>query len=140
MKKQGDISQDYIYRDRVVLPDLIRQARRIVSYPTTAGKIYQTAASLPVKRFYMSDDAAIALVRRHVIRGVRPKFISSYKQRLYDALFEEVSRIRSDTRYDSMDIGTITAIALTRPAPCVGLTPNVIMRITSRNRKKNGKV
>lgn len=140
MKKRGDISQDYIYRDRVVLPELIRQARNIVEYPTTEEKIYQTAANLPTKRFYMSDDSATALIRSHIQNGIRPRFISLYKQRLYDALYEEVTRMLSESRYQGMSIGEVTTIALTHPAPCIGLTPKVIMRITVRNRKRHAKV
>lgn len=140
MKKKGDISHDYIYRDRVVLPDLIRRARRIVEYPTNAMKIYHVAAELPVRRFYISDDAAAAFIRSHVYKGVRPTFTSRYKQRLYDALFDEVSRMLCDSRYRDMDIGSVVSIALTHPAPCVGISPFVIMRTVSLIRKKNGKV
>lgn len=136
MKHKGSISQVYIERDRRIIPDLIRRAKYIVSYPTNRKKIFQAAASLPVKNHYISDESAIDYVRSRM-RGKHYHFANSHKEQLYNSLYDEVIKMMQDARYKETKLNDIILIALTHPAPCVGLTPMGMYKIYIRlNAKK----
>lgn len=136
-RHKASVSQIYIERDKKVLPDLIRHAKHLATYPTTMNALYQIAAELPTRRFYVGDDAAIWYMRRRLFYKKIPKFINPYKQRLFEALYEEVTKMLETEKYQTMGWKDTTLLALLRPAPCVGLTPSVIGILTREpNRKK----
>lgn len=135
------VTQSFLERDSRVLPELMRQARKIATYPTSAKKLYQIAADLPTDKFYIGDDAAFQYMRKRLFHNVRQKFLSPYKQRLFDALHEEVTAMLKQEKYQNMSLKSVIIIALNHPAPCVGLTPNIIARtfIRHHKHKKNKK-
>lgn len=138
MKHKKSVSQTYIERDRKVLPDLMRKAKHLATYPTTMSKLCRIAAELPTDRFYISDDAAFAYVRKRFYHGIEPKFISPFKQRLFEALYEEVLEMMSHEKYRKMGLKSTIILALEHKAPCVGLTPYIIgLRILNQHRHKH---
>ena len=137
MKHKGSISQVYLRRDRVAIPDVFRRARSLVEYPTTTIRICQLAANLPVNQFYISDDAALMYVYNRTIRGRETKFVNPYKQKLFDALWKIIEQMMQQEQYKKQGIATTTILALQRPAPCIGLTPDVIYQIYLKHRKQH---
>lgn len=123
MKHKKSITQAYIHRDRVILPELFRQAKAIASWPSTMKQLCTIAADLPTPCFCVSDDAALDYIRRRMLHGQVRQFSTAYKNRLFEALYHEVARLR-DERHLSLQAATLRA--LSSPAPCVGLTPFVI--------------
>lgn len=129
------MSQIYIERDKKILPDLVRRAKHLATYPVSMNKLYHIAAELPVDKFYISDDAAYEYMRKRILSGVRPSFNSPYKQKLFDALYQEVTNMLNCEKYREMGWKHTTMLALSHPAPCVGLTPYIIgATIRKRNR------
>ena len=92
MKHKDSVSQIYIERDKF-LPRLLRQAKLVATYPTSMKKLYEIAANLPADKFYISDDAACEYMRKRCLHNITPQFISPYKQRLFDALYDEVIKM-----------------------------------------------
>ena len=135
MKHKGSISQAYLERDRRIIPDLVRQAKRIAEYPTNLEKIFKIAATLPVKMYYIADDSAIDYVRRRQC-GRHRHFNNPYKQQLYNALYEEVKTLLQHSKYQNLSLRDTVIIALSHPAPCIGLAPTGIRKIY-RLRYKN---
>ncbi|MBR0166144.1 MAG: hypothetical protein IJQ13_04620 [Prevotella sp.] len=146
MKHKGSISHTYKRRDAVVIPFLFRKAKMVAEYPTNTHKLFKIAADLPVDRFYISDDAALRYIRKRYYKGKHDKFRSKYKERLFEALYDLVCDMMNDDRYKSKGLATTTMLALLRPAPCVGLTPNEIylrhlnLRGCNRKKEENEKV
>ena len=136
MKHKGSVSQTYLSRDEKVLPDLIRQARHLATYPISTMKLYQIAADLPTDKFYIADDAAYVYILKRMFKGVHIKFRNNYKQKLYDAFYEEVSKMMRMDTYKKMSVKNVVILALLRPAPCVGLAPWGIWKALLRQRKK----
>lgn len=130
------ITQVYIERDRDVLPKLVRQAMLSSSYPIRMPDVYMMAADLPVDKFYIGDYAACDYMRKRFLHKKTPKFVNPYKNRLFDALYEEVIRMMRCEKYKGMGLKNITLLALDHQAPCVGLTPTVIGTRYRKVRKK----
>ena len=126
MKHRGSISQTYLRRDNKAVPDLYRRAKALAEYPTTTMNIFEIAASLPVDTFYIADDAALSYVRSRIYTNVKRTFRNRYKQKLFDALYDEVMKMLEESRYQEMGLAATVIIALSRPAPCVGLTPGAL--------------
>lgn len=139
MKHKGAVSQTYIERDYHVLPDLLRRAKHIATYPTTSKELLKIAADLPTEKFYITDDAAFIYIYKRHLHGIHPHFSSPYKKKLFDALYEEVLKMMKSEKYSNMTLKHITLLALSHPAPCVGLRPRAIEQIVSeiRCKKKN---
>lgn len=134
MKHKGSISQTYLKRDAEILPQLFRKARNTATWPTTMQQLCRVVASLPTPYFCIADDAALDYARKRLFHGIAKEFRSPYKQRLYEAFWEEFK-----TLYDAQpDAGLQNCVwqALARPAPCVGLTPWIIQFKISRINKK----
>lgn len=136
MKHKGSVSQAYIRRDNEVIPDLYKRAAAIAELPMNVDRLARIAADLPVKHFCISDDAAIAYIRSRVLNGRNPKFRSIYKQRVFEALYEIVQEMMQSEKYRQHDIPAITVVALSRPAPCIGLSPKVIYQKYFVHRKR----
>ena len=134
MKHKKSISQTYIDRNRRVLPELVRQAKRIASYPTTMKQLCHIAAELPTDRFYISDDAAYEYIRKRVLKNKKKKFRHVFRERIYEALYEQVLKLKKMEKYKDMDWKNITILALSQPAPCVGLTPYIIQKTLWKRR------
>ena len=134
MKHRGAVSQTYIERDNRVLPDLIRRAKHIATYPTSSKKLLHIAAELPTDKFYIADDAALHYIYKRHLHNIRPHFINPYKERLYNALYQEVVEMMKREDYCRLGLKTVTILALSRPAPCVGMTPRGIGNIISNIR------
>lgn len=140
MKHKKSISQTYIDRNRKVLPELVRRAKHIATYPTTMKQLCHIAAELPTDRFYISDDAAYEYIRQRVLKNKKQKFRHVFRQQLFDALYEQVLKLKRMEKYKDMDWKNVTILALAQPAPCVGLTPYIIHKILwkRRNNKRVG--
>lgn len=136
MKHKGSISQVYITRDKVAVPTLYRKAKTVAEYPTTFEKLFEIAAELPVPQFYISDDAAIRYIRHRMYRNHKTYHLSSYKRRLFESLYDTVCDMMKEDKYRRMGLAGTTTVALMRPAPCIGLTPNVIRQKYLELRKK----
>jgi hypothetical protein len=132
MKRKGHISQTYIKRDRIALPELYRRAKRLATYPTSAMNIYRIMATLPTDRFYISDDAALFYMRKIFFHNITPTFRTPERRRLYEALRREVDNMMKEEKYQELGLNTTTILALMRPAPCVGLSAEAIAKIKWR--------
>jgi len=130
------ITPIYVERDSVVLPRLVRQAMLASSYPIRMPDIYLAAAESPVDKFYIGDHAACDYMRKRFLHKKTPKFVSPYKKRLFDALYDEVVRMMHCEEYKGMGLKNLTLLALEHKAPCVGLTPTIIGRRYSKVRKR----
>lgn len=141
MKHKGSISHTYKRRDAVAIPLLFRKAKTVAEYPISIPKLLKIAADLPVDRFYITDDAALRYVRKRFYGRKRLTYRSKYKERLFDALYEQVCLMMGEDKYRKEGLATTTILALSRPAPCVGLTPNEIylryLKLRGNNRKKD---
>lgn len=139
MKHCGSISQTYRKRDRMAVLDVYRRAKALAEYPTTTKKLFEIAARLPVSQFYISDDSALLYVRNRMFRGIRPSLMNPYKQKLFEALYDLVCSMMKEEKYSSQGLASTTIIALSRPAPCIGLTPTVIYQkyLKALQHKKN---
>lgn len=124
MKHKGSISQTYLKRDEVILPMLLRKARNLASWPTTMQQLCCIAASLPTPFFCISDDAALDYIRKRHLHGIVKSFSTEYRQRLYEAFWDEFVAVYEK----SPELGLQNCVlrALSRQAPCVGLSPHVI--------------
>ena len=123
MKHKGSISQAYRLRNSTVIPRLFSKAKKLAEYPTTTQKLFEIAANLPVDRFYISDDAALEYVRNRYYRGVIKKFRNPYKAKLFEAFYDTFRKMMEEERYRHENISTVAILALTRPAPCIGMAP-----------------
>ncbi len=136
MKHKGSVSQTYLARDKKVLPELICQAKHLATYPISTMKLYHIAANLPTDKFYIADDAAYFYILKRVLNNINVTFKNSYKQRLYEAFYQEVTKMMKESKYATMSLKDISLLALDRPAPCVGLAPWGIWKALLRQRKK----
>lgn len=136
MKHKNSVSQIYIERNRKALPAIIRRAKHLATYPTTMKKIYHIAAELPTDRFYISDDAAYDYIRKRLLHNMKPKFVNPFKQRLFESLYEEVTQMMEMEKYQKMGWRNTTILALSKPAPCIGIPPETIKNIVSITRRK----
>lgn len=138
MKHKGSISHAYKRRDTVVIPFLFRKAKQIAEYPTNIHKLFKIAADLPVDRFYISDDAAVRYVYKRYNKKKHKIHRSEYKERLFEALYNLVCSMMAEDKYRKLGLTTTTILALSRPAPCVGLSPHEIYlrQKNLRNRTK----
>lgn len=134
MKRKGHISQTLIRRDRIILPELYRRAKRLATYPTSAMNIYHIMTTLPTDRFYISDDAALAYIRKIFFHNIQPTFRTPERRKLYEALYKEVQEMMKEEKYQKLGLNTTTILALMRPAPCVGLSARAIL--TNRKWRK----
>ncbi len=139
MKHKSSISQAYIRRDSIVLPELFTQAKATAAFPISLLELCKKMAEMPVDCFYISEDAAINYIRKRRYNKVIPHFVNKYKQRLFEALWRIVEEMMQSERYHNMELKYITTIALTRPAPCIGMTPEVIQQKIYAHIKKNRK-
>lgn len=140
MKHRGSISQTYLRRDNKAVPDLYKRARSMAEYPTTTISIFEIAATLPVDAFYIADDAALSYIRCRVYNNEKRTFRNRYKQQLFDALYEQVEAMMRQSRYQEMGLAATVIVALSKPAPCIGLTPMALYQTYRRwciaNRRK----
>lgn len=139
MKHKHSVSHAYKKRNTVEIPNLYRRAKQLAVYPTTTQELFRIAAELPVDQFYIPDDAALRYVRSRWIHGANKEFLSPYKKRNFEALYDTVCKMMQEEKYRALGLATTTIIALSRPAPCVGLTPFLIHKIYVRHNKKNNK-
>lgn len=124
MKHKGSVTEIYKERDDIVLPALYRIAASKAVYPTTVRELCTIAAKLPTDCHYISDDAAIAFIKNRKYHGHKKHFHSPYKHRLYESLWQSFCIIEKE--YPNERLQTKILRALRMPAPCVGLTPNII--------------
>lgn len=126
MKHKGSISHVYVERDKKAVLEVFRQAKNCAEYPITVTGLLHLTAEMPTKKYYIADDAAYEYCRKRIFLHFRPQFKSNYKQKLYDAMFKEVNKMRHFECYKALSLRKIVALALDKPAPCIGLTPRVI--------------
>ena len=135
MRHKGSISHTCQERDRIV-PLLFRKATDLVQWPASVMDICKKAANLPVKEFYISSDAAIEYVRHRYYWNERKKFRSSYKQMLYDELYERFEKRVNLPENANKSLPDIVITILATSAPCCGLTPLQLYTIMLQHRKK----
>ncbi len=138
MRHKGSVSQVNKKRNETLL-HLFSKAKRMVSWPTNMCKICETIADMPVKEFYISDEAATVYVRQRYYHGERKKFRSKQRQRLYDALYSKVLELKRQPKYKEHPINSIVSTALLHPAPCIGLEPMVIYSFLPHKPKRKKK-
>lgn len=138
MRHKGSISHTNLERDEIV-PLLYRKATELVEWPADTMKICEKAATLPVKKFYISHDAAVEYVRHRYYHGVRKEFRSPYKQQLYDSLYDVFIRLVNNPVYSNRILPDLVSIAIHSPAPCSGLAPFQFYCIMLRYKKKRAK-
>ena len=107
-----------------------------MAWPADTMDICRKAASLPVSKFYISQDAAVSYIRHRYYHDDCKKFCSRYKQQLYDALYEKFLELTMRPEYENRVLPEVVAIALDHPAPCSGLAPAQFYRIMRRHRKE----
>ena len=125
MRHKGSISQVNIERKKILL-QLYRNAIKIAPYPFDHIKICEIMAEMKVPEHFISMDAATLYVRTRFYSGKRILFSSKYKQKLYDSLYEEVMKLREYTCHAGKSIPEIVILALSKPAPCIGMKPSTI--------------
>lgn len=134
MKHLGSISQTYLKRDLEVIPMLFNQAKGIAQYPTTMKELCTIAADIPTPFFCISDESALDYIRRRLLHNQKRKFCTCYKQKLYDALWVEFKDVIK--MQPQLSVQSAVFMALSRPAPCVGLTPWILQLKISRYQRK----
>ena len=142
MKHKGAISQVYRKRDEIIVPQLFTKAKQLSSYPTTMERLFKIAAEIPVDQYYLSDDTAVLYIRNRIFRGINKIHNSPYKQRLFESLYQKVCDLRKNERYKSRGLDYVTMLALQCQAPCVGLSPAVMLQkyLQLKNKKRHAKV
>ena len=123
MKHKNSITQAYRSRNSNIIPRLFSKAKKLAEYPTTTKRLFEIAADLPVDRFYISDDAALEYMRNRYYRGIAKKFKNPYKSKLFEAFYETFCEMMKEERYSGEKISTVAILALSRPAPCIGMAP-----------------
>lgn len=136
MKHKASITQTYLKRDREAIPHLFRVAKSLAPYPTTTKQLFEIAASLPCDQYYISDDAALSYFRNRRFHNRVVRFKNPFKQRLFDAFYDEVTSMMAQDRYKGVSVRDAVICSLSRPAPCIGLTPFVMYRTFIRQAKK----
>lgn len=139
MKHKGSISQAFLRRDTIIIPDIYRRAKSLATYPTTTENLFKIAADLSVDKYYISDDAALRYVRRRYYKGERKKFLSPFKEKLFNALYEKVLRMMEEEKYREQGLATTIILALNTPAPCIGLSPLELYGLYKRGRRSHSK-
>lgn len=134
-RHKGSISHTNLQRDKVIL-DLFRKAKSLVSWPSDTMSICEKAATLPVDRYYISQDSAISYVRQRCYHDKEKKFRSPYKQKLYESLYDAVldAILKSENHYRPLP--DIVINILQTPSPCLGLAPFQIYLAVLRLKKK----
>lgn len=135
MRHKGSISHINLERDKIV-PQLYRQAIKLVQWPADTMTVCTKAASLPVNEFYISNDAAVEYVRNRFYRNKLKQFRSTYKQKLYDALYEKFIQVVNLPENSNKPIPEIVTIVLASKAPCSGLTPLQLYYTMLKHKKR----
>jgi len=135
VRHKGCISQVNIKRDKAIL-SLYRQAMNIVEWPTDCMKICEIAANLPAPEFFISEETALVYIRDRYINNKNHRFNSPYRQRLYDALYQRFVSLREVPSNSNKDILSLVLEALQSQAPCIGITPQWIYYVITRQRKQ----
>lgn len=135
MRHKGSKSHVNLERDKVV-PALYHKAKELVEWPASEMAVCRMAASLPVKEFYVGFDSAVEYVRNRYYHQKRKEFQSPYKQQLYDALYEQFLNIVDLPENRNTFITELVLRVLSKPAPCVGLSPLQLYYIMLRHKKK----
>ena len=132
MKHKNSISQINPMRDKEIMI-LYRKALTMVEYPTTLEIVCRVVSELPASCFYISDTSAFRYVSQR-LKGIQQHFdeASYRKEQLYEALYEECLAMREKEKYKSLCMTRIVDIALSHPAPCLGLSPRSIRQKISR--------
>lgn len=139
MKHKGSISQAFLRRDTVVIPEIYRRAKQLAEYPTTTENLFRIAAELPVDKYYISDDAALRYIRHRLYKGKKKKFLSRYKEMVFEALYEKVTDMMKEERYKKQGLATTVICAMETPAPCIGLSPFELYGKFKRGRRSHMK-
>ena len=130
MKHKNSVTQINIERDKEII-QLYNKARKIAGSPATTHRICEIAANLPASQFYISDYWALRYIKDRS-RGKRRRFRNPRKQTLYNALFDTFRNLRRKNEYTSLPLESVVDIALTQPAPFIGLNPESIHRLLSK--------
>jgi hypothetical protein len=136
MKHKCSVTEVYIRRDRVILPKLYSEAKKVATYPTTMKKLCQIVSRLETPYYCISDDAALDYVRKRKLHGIKKTYATKYKQKLFEALYDEFEMLASQDSYKDKGLQTIVIAALERKAPCIGLTPWIIQYKLSKIQKE----
>lgn len=135
MRHKGSISHTCQERDKIV-PLLFRKAKSLVQWPAEIMDICRMAASLPVREFYISSDAAIKYVRSRYYWKEKKKFRSKYKQKLYDELYDRFEEMAKQPENINKSLPDIVITVLASPAPCCGLSPEQLYFTMLKYKKK----
>ncbi len=129
MKHKNSVTQVNIERDREIVT-LYNRAKAIAGSPTTTHRICQIAANLPASQFYISDYWALRYIKDRC-KGKRRRFRNRRKQTLYNALYDTYRNLSRRHEYVSLPMESVVDIALSQPAPFIGISPDTIHRLLS---------
>ncbi len=130
MRHVNSVSQVNKERDKEIIL-LYNRAREIVGTPATIDRICKIAANMSVSKFYISDEAAMRYIQDR--KAGRPRtFRNKYKRTLYNALFDTYRYLSKRKEYTACSMARIIDIALSQPAPFIGLSPDTLQRYLCR--------
>ena len=135
MRHKGSISQINIERNKVVL-ELFQRAKNLVKWPSNITTICETAAKLPVDKFYISTDAAVVYVRQRYYNNKIKIFNSPYKQQLYEVMYKNFLKVVESPENKNRSLPELVIKVLAMPAPCLGLAPFQFYMAVLRQQKK----
>jgi len=127
MRHKNSVSQINLARDKELLR-IYRKAADLAGSPATLDRIFTIAACLPVSKFYVSDYWAARYIRNR-INGKVKRFKNRQKQILYNALFSEFMQLSKRFENREKSFETLVDMALERPAPIIGLSPQSLRDI-----------
>ena len=108
----------------------------ILPYPTTHSEICKAIAEFPVPKFYISFDTALWYIRCRYYQEQEKQFLNTYKQKLFDALYNRFLELSDNPSYCNCKMKTLVSMTLDSPAPCLGMSPWMVYDFLRRHRKE----
>lgn len=112
---------------------LWKRAKKEATYPTTFCQLTEMMASMPTDRYFISEEQAYWLVVGHKVKRMKNK----YKDILFKSFLDLYNDLLLMDKYRNMSKYKVIAIALSHPAPCIGLYPVTIGRIVNKFSPQN---
>lgn len=100
---------------------LWKKLKKEAVYPVLARELAYKMAVIPVDRYFISEERAFWLIS-HKCKGMKNK----YKDVLYKSFLDLYNDLRLTDKYKNEPQYKVIAEALSRPAPCLGLSPEYI--------------
>ena len=130
MRHVNSVSQVNKERDDEIIK-LYNRAKAIVGTPATIERICNIAANMSVSRFYISEEWAIRYIKDRMNGKVR-NYRNRRKRTLYNALYDSYRYYARKKEYAEWSTARIIDLALSQPAPFIGLSPDTLQRYLCR--------